>query len=117
MNEEIIALLLLALIGWLWSGGLRARERANMLCRQACVRRGVQLLDQTVALKGLDLHWGPQGLRLRRSYRFEYSEEGTRRQTGSLVLVGLSVAALGFAPEQLTCKPDAAETTDSAEIT
>jgi len=106
VNDEIAALLVLALVGWLWSDGLRARERANAVCRQACARRAVQLLDQTVALRGLGLHWGQRGLRLRRTYRFEYTEEGTSRQAGSLVLVGLDVAELGFEPERRTSEPE-----------
>lgn len=106
MSDEIAALLVVALLGWFWSDGLRARERANGVCRLACARQGVQLLDQTVALRGLGLHWGRRGLRLRRTYRFEYSEEGTRRQVGSLVLMGLEVAALGFERERQTDEPE-----------
>ena len=91
MTENLFALLIVFLVGWLWLDTLRAREMALGLVRRACDRRGVQLLDQTVALGRLGLRWTARGLRLRRAYRFEYSDEGVGRQTGHLVLVGLQL--------------------------
>lgn len=83
-------------LGWFWLDSLRAREIALGICRAACGQRGLQLLDQAVALRRLGVSWSPQGLRLRRVYRFDFSEEGVGRQTGHLVLRGMDLEELSF---------------------
>jgi hypothetical protein len=72
-----------------WSAGRAAAERAEALGRDACRAAGVQLLDQTVHASGLRLRRHPGGwLGLERSFRFEYSHDGTDRHVGRLVLHG-----------------------------
>jgi len=92
--DNLFAILLLLLAGWSWLNMLRAREMALGLARRACERYQVQFLDQTVALRGLRLRWTREGLRLRRQYRFEFSEEGTGRRSACLVLLGLRLETL-----------------------
>ncbi|MCF1183443.1 DUF3301 domain-containing protein [Marichromatium gracile] len=96
MSEELLAILLLAALAGLWADGLRARERALVLCDRGCAQRDLQLLDQTVALRRIGLSWGTGGVRLRRVYRFEFSEEGTGRRSGYLVLRGIALEELSF---------------------
>lgn len=91
---NLSALVILLLAGWLWLDTLRAREMALGLARRACEREGVQLLDQAVALRRLSVRWTPAGVRLRRCYRFEFSEEGVGRRPASLTLIGLRLEAL-----------------------
>ena len=86
--STLTGLLLLLLIAWFWLDSLRAREIATGICRAACQRREVQFLDQTVALKRLGIRWLTNGLRLRRIYYFDYSEEGEGRHTGHIIMVG-----------------------------
>jgi hypothetical protein len=86
---------LLAII-WFWLDSLRAREIATGVCRAACAQRDVQFLDQTVALRRLGVRWRPEGLRLRRVYRFDYSEEGLGRATGHIVMIGRMVEDLSM---------------------
>jgi hypothetical protein len=44
----------------------------------------------------------PQGLRWRRVYRFDFSEEGVGRQTGYLVLIGLDLMEISVGlPDQM----------------
>lgn len=72
-----------------WSAGRAAAERAVALGRRACGAAGVQLLDQTVHATGLRLRRRADGrLGLERSFRFEYSHDGTDRHVGRLVLHG-----------------------------
>ena len=72
-----------------WSAGRAAAERAEALGRDACRAAGVQLLDQTVHAIGLRLRRRPDGrLGIERSFRFEYSHDGTDRHIGRLVLHG-----------------------------
>lgn len=76
MMENLFVILVLLLVGWLWLDMLRAREMAVAMAKRACERHDVQFLDQAVALRRLGLRWTNDGLRLRRQYRFEFSEEG-----------------------------------------
>ena len=72
-----------------WSAGRAAAERAEVLGRDACRAAGVQLLDQTVHAIGLRLRRRSDGrLGIERSFRFEYSHDGTDRHIGRLVLHG-----------------------------
>jgi hypothetical protein len=93
---DLAAIALLLLLGWFWLDSLRAREIAMGICKAACDRRDLQLLDQAVALKRLGLRWGAEGVRLRRVYRFDFSEEGVGRLDGYLVLRGLDLESLSF---------------------
>jgi len=94
--SSLFAILCLLLLGWFWLDSLRAREIALAICKRACESEDLQLLDQTVALRRLGLSWRAEGLRLRRVYRFEYSEEGVGRRAGHLVLRGTVPEVLRF---------------------
>ena len=91
--------LLLGLIGiaWAWHATLRARERANAAALETCERSGAQLLDGTVAFRGLRPARGADGrLRLRRTYVFDYSHDGVTRRQGFVILLGTSLEAIGL---------------------
>ena len=77
------------LLVWLWLDGARAREIATGACEAACRQRGLQFLDQTVALRRVGLRWTDSGVRIRRQFRFDYSELGLGRHTGHITLVGI----------------------------
>lgn len=94
--NNLLAILLLLLLGWFWLDSLRAREIAIGICQAACAQRDLQFLDQAVALRRLGLTWRGEGVRLRRVYRFDFSEEGTGRRSGYLVLRGLYLEELSF---------------------
>jgi hypothetical protein len=89
--DSLVAMLILLLLGWFWLDSLRAREIAIGICRAACDQRDLQLLDQAVALQRIGVRRTPQGLRLRRVFRFDFSEEGVGRHTGYLVLRGIEL--------------------------
>jgi hypothetical protein len=94
--SNLSAILLLLLLGWFWLDSLRAREIALGICRAACDARNLQFLDQTVVLRRLGLSWGIEGIRLRRVYRFDFSEEGVGRHSGYVVLRGIDLDELSF---------------------
>jgi len=80
---------LLAGVAWLWWDGLRKRELAMQAARALCLRTGVQLLDETVALRRLRLRRDAlQRLRLHREFAFEYSSSGDDRLPGRVYLLG-----------------------------
>jgi hypothetical protein len=89
--SSLMVLLLFAGLIWFWLDSARARELAIGICQEACKQRELQFLDQTVALSRLGLRWTDRGLRLRRRFRFEYSEEGVGRHTGHVTLVGIGL--------------------------
>jgi len=92
---EIAALALAALAGWLVWDALRARERANDAMRAACRARGLFFLDDTVSLASLRPVRDEDGrVRLRRIYRFQFSDTGHNRREGSITLVANVVTDL-----------------------
>lgn len=97
-TDALVYLGLGALAVWLWLDGARAREIATALARQVCERNGVQFLDGTAALARLGLRWTRQGLKLRRVFRFDYSEAGVGRHSGRVVLVGIELEEIWLDP-------------------
>jgi len=86
--STLFGILALCALGLAWYSGARARESAIAIGRSACEQEGYQFLDDSVALQRFGLRWTPSGVRLRRMYRFEYSVEGTLRETGYVLLLG-----------------------------
>ena len=89
MNEGWLFLAGLGLIAWVWHSGLKAHERVVTIARTVCRELNVQLLDDTVALRRLRLHWRRHGFELSRTYRFEFSADGTGRDSAEVALNGL----------------------------
>ncbi len=89
MPTLLILMIAIAICFAFWSAARAAAERATALGRDACHAAGVQLIDQTVHASGLRLRRSDDGwLRLERSFRFEYSQDGTDRHIARLVLHG-----------------------------
>jgi hypothetical protein len=96
-TAELLGLLAVALLAWLWLDGLKARDVAVAAARQACASEGLQFLDDTVASAGFRLSRSTEGtLELRRAYAFEFSDTGNNRQRGSVVMVGHRVLLLNI---------------------
>ena len=95
-------ILLIILLIWFWLDSARAREIASGISQAACRERDLQFLDQTVALNRIGLRWTAQGIRIRRVFRFEFSEEGLGRRTGHTTLIGINLEefSLGLPSEK-----------------
>jgi hypothetical protein len=99
---EAAAIVLIIAGIYFWIDSLRARERALAAGRSACQRYGVQLLDETVQFVSLRLARDDEGrLRLRRSYRFEFSETGDNRRHGAIVMLGGELQDMQLEPHRL----------------
>ena len=86
---EVLGILILGGLAWLWLDSLKAREAAIRAAREVCAAEGLMLLDYTVAISGLKPVRNEGGrLTLQRAYDFEYSDTGNNRLKGSLVLLG-----------------------------
>jgi len=83
-----LLLLAIACAVWLWMDALAARERAIAYGRELCRAAGVQLLDQTVALKRVRIRLVDRLPTLVRRYGFEISIDGSDRHRGHLDLQG-----------------------------
>jgi hypothetical protein len=85
--------------GWFWYDSMRSRERAIALGREACEREGLQFLDETVLCTRTRPARDADGrVRLRRVYRFEFSDDGVNRRAGQLVLLGPDLESLELEP-------------------
>src|SRR6266568_2535342 len=75
--SEMFALLAAVFGAWFVFDALRARENAVRIAREACKEHGLQLLDDTVHGARLSIARDVEGLaRLRRTFVFEFSEDG-----------------------------------------
>ena len=87
-----------ALLFW-WQASLAARDRANAAARRACSDAGAQLLDGTVAFQRLSAARSRDSrFALRRTYVFDYSDDGHSRRQGFVVLRGVEVEVVGLGP-------------------
>lgn len=92
---EITTILVLSLAAWLWLDSIKARDIGIEAVKLACVSRGLQLLDDTVAIAELKLGRDEDGrLLLSRRYAFEFSTSGEDRRRGSVALLGHRVVGL-----------------------
>jgi hypothetical protein len=96
---EILGLLVMAAAGWFAWDSLKAREAANATMRAACRAEGLLFLDDTVALESIRPISDEGGqLRVRRIFRFEYSDTGHNRRKGSVEMVGATMSAVDLGP-------------------
>lgn len=100
---DFLGLLLLAALSWLWYDSLNVREAAVAATKGACRAEDLLLLDDTVAIQRISFGRDGDGvLRLRRVYRFEFSDTGNDRTSGSIVLLGRRVLVISLnLPETL----------------
>jgi hypothetical protein len=82
-----------------WYDSMRVREAANVIAASACSRQGLQFLDGTVALSALRPRLAGGGLRLQRTYVFDYTVDGVLRASGFIIMLGLHLEHLGLARE------------------
>lgn len=94
-GADFIVLLLLMIIIWYWQDGMRAKELARGCGRSACMDAGVTFLDDTVALKKINLRRNQQGqMAIFRQYHFEFSSDGAWRYSGCIDLLGRQILSV-----------------------
>ena len=95
-------ILLLAALVVLLVRGRGYHESANRVVRECCSQNGLQLLDGTVAFRGLSFL--PRRPCITRTYRFEYSRDGTDRHMGLITLTGSEVISLLINPDHMAAQ-------------
>ncbi|MDE2307335.1 MAG: DUF3301 domain-containing protein [Xanthomonadaceae bacterium] len=98
MNDLSNLLLLLGLgaIVGLWLKLSVSRELAVKEARQQCLQHGLQLLDETVGLRGVRLRRVNGLRRIERCYGFEVSIDGHDREAARLWMLGRSLSGLSL---------------------
>ena len=96
---EIISVVILGGLFWLWFDSTRVHEIAVERARNQCHVNEVQFLDDTVVLANIKLARDNDGrLILKRTYTFEYSDTGNNRQPASIIMFGREVQFLSISP-------------------
>ncbi len=97
--ELLLGAFLLSIIGLFWHSSLAARELANRVVLDTCANAQVQMLDGTVSIHRLTLvRHSSAPLVWRRTYVFDYTEDGFSRRRGFIVVTGNSVDTVGLGP-------------------
>jgi uncharacterized protein DUF3301 len=100
---ESLVIAVAVLAAALFLDGLRVREAAIRIAREACHEHGLQFLDYTVQAARTRLARDATGhTRLRRTYLFEFSDDGVGRRSGSVVMLGSTLESLQFEPYRLS---------------
>lgn len=97
----IWATLIAALISFWWQGD-KVKSIAMAQVFKLCKEQNLQLLDQTMVLKGVWPVRDDEGsLRLRRRYNFEFTSTGEARSGGTVELLGMRLYKLHLDPHML----------------
>ena|SRR5690606_8176899 len=100
--SDLFWLLGFAVVAAYWWRAHAIKELALKVVRKRCQELDVQLLDDTVVLRGLWLRRGEGGrVQWWRSYLFEFTATGDDRYPGSIEVLGQRVIALQLAPHRL----------------
>lgn len=94
--SDLLLLLVLGTIVGVWLKLSGARERAMQEARQQCLQHGLQLLDETVGLRGMRLRRVDGLWRIERCYGFEVSIDGNDREPGRLWMIGNALTQLSL---------------------
>ena len=97
-EKAVIGLVLVFLLGlillyWWHSGSYKGRARR--IAEQHCSEYSLQLLDQSMVIRGF---WPERKTNgrwdLRRTYHFEFTSTGDQRYQGVLVLLGMELQSI-----------------------
>lgn len=104
---ELLVLTLLISLALAWWQNLKKRELALMQVRRYCKQQGLQLLDESIALKRARFRRDTQSgqLQLERCYFFEFTSTGDERYQGWVVLHGARIHSLEVEPYRLHQDP------------
>ena len=95
--SSLTLLFCIVVLVWFWQASLKCRDIAIRTARTACARQGLQFLDGTVSLKNIRPYYrNADDLGLRRTYVFDYSDDGISRQAGCIVLHNSLISSVLF---------------------
>lgn len=101
MTEFFVLLVLAATAGYLIEA-MRSKDFARTAAKRYCRERDVQFLDDTVQLRKLRLRRDFGGHTVvYREFGFEFTVDGSARQSGDLVLHGRRLISLSLGSERV----------------
>jgi hypothetical protein len=99
---DIALLLLVLLVGSYYWQAQGVRDMALRATRLYCQRNGLQLLDDSVALRALWLKRGRDGRpHFWRGYQFEFTVTGGERYQGRTVTLGRTIESIQVPPHRI----------------
>ncbi len=100
--NHLLWLCLFLLFGYHWWRGQRVKELALNYTRRYCREADVQLLDDSIGLRGVWLKRDGDGrLQFWRSYNFEFTATGDDRYQGRVVMLGEKVSGIQLNPHRI----------------
>jgi hypothetical protein len=100
--SDVVLLLALISGGLFWWHSHGVKENALRATRNHCKAMDVQLLDESVVLRGVGFQRDVLGhMRLRRSYLFEFTSTGDERYHGCTVMLGRRVETIQLATHRM----------------
>ena len=88
-------LLIIVFLVWFWQASLRCRDIAIQTARQTGKQQGVQILDGTAARQSVRPYYTRAGgPGLKRTYTFDYSDDGIVRRSGCIIMHNSQVSAV-----------------------
>ncbi|NLQ16067.1 DUF3301 domain-containing protein [Marinomonas sp. M1K-6] len=97
LSDITIGLTVIAFV-YAWWSNISMRERALFKVKKHCESLSLQLLDDSVAGAGWVPTWANGGLKIKRTYKFEFSSSGVARYPGSITLLGEQQLSLWLSP-------------------
>lgn len=100
---DLVWLIIVVAIIYYWWLAKGIKEYALQRTRSHCKNLGLQLLDDSIALRGLWLKTNTQGkLQVWRSYNFDFSSQGDDRYQGRIILLGRAIENIQLAPHRIS---------------
>lgn len=91
MREALLLLVIAGALFGLWHWSMNGRDRALAALRRVSRELSLQVLDDSLVLRGLRLTRDAAGRRqVLRIYRFDFTVDGRSRHSGDLALAGRS---------------------------
>jgi hypothetical protein len=88
-------LLIIVVLVWFWQNSQQCRDQAIVTARETCKQQGVQFLDGTASLQTINPYFRRgSGPGLKRTYTFDYSEDGITRRTGCIIMHNTQISAV-----------------------
>jgi hypothetical protein len=78
-----------------WQSSLRSRDVAIQTAREVCSSHGLQFLDGTASLQEIrPCYSRHDGAGIKRTYTFDYSENGIERRRGCIIMRNTQINAV-----------------------
>ena len=99
---DLFWLTLLVLMLMHWWHSLKVKEKALKAATKYCREMDIQLLDQSIYLRGFWLKRDDNGkLRVWRSYLFDFTATGDDRARGRVVMLGNQITGIYLDPHRI----------------